>query len=196
VKTVAFERVNVFTDQRFSGNPLVVIPDASGLEDQEMQAIAKEMGTSETTFVFPPEAKEATYKVRIFTPLQEIPFAGHPSLGTAYVMAALGRFPLSEPVTIINQEIKVGVLPLELYVRDGEVEEVIMTQKEAQLGACLTDIEEIASVLGLDKNIIKSTGLDVAAISTGIFQLFIPLPDLQTIKGLRPKFLEMRELEK
>jgi len=67
VKTVAFERVNVFTDQRFSGNPLVVIPDASGLEDQEMQAIAKEMGTSETTFVFPPEAKEATYKVRIFT---------------------------------------------------------------------------------------------------------------------------------
>jgi len=196
MKAVSFHRVNVFTDKYFSGNPLVVIPDALGLEDVEMQLIAKEMATSETTFVFPPESREAAYKVRIFTPNAEIPFAGHPSLGTAYVMAELGRLPVTEPVTIINQELKVGVLPLEIFLKEGEVERVVMTQKETELGACLTDIQELASALGLEKEVIGSTGMDVAIISTGIPQVFVPLPDLRTIRELRPRFLELREQER
>ncbi|MGB9553255.1 MAG: PhzF family phenazine biosynthesis protein, partial [bacterium] len=171
MKTVSFFRVNVFTDKFFSGNPLVVIPDAQGLDDSEMQLIAKEMAVSETTFVFPPESKDAVYKVRIFTPFAEIPFAGHPSLGTAYVMAEMGRFPLTEPVTLINQELRVGVLPLEIFLKDGEVERVVMTQKETEFGACLTDFQELASALGLEKEVIESTGMDVAIVSTGIPQV-------------------------
>jgi len=196
MKVVAFQRVNVFANKYFSGNPLVVVPDALGLDDWEMQSIAKEMATSETTFVFPPQSREAAYKMRIFTPTQEIPFAGHPSLGTAFVMAELGRFPLTEPVTLINQELKVGVLPLEVYVKEGEVERVVMTQKETEFGACLTEVGEVASVLGVEKEVIEITGLDVSIVSTGIPQLFVPFPDLKTVRDLRPRLLELRELER
>ncbi|MCR4428350.1 MAG: PhzF family phenazine biosynthesis protein [Caldiserica bacterium] len=196
MKVFSFHRVNVFTDKFFSGNPLVVLPDAQGLEDAEMQLIAREMGTSETTFVFPSESRDAAYKVRIFTPNAEIPFAGHPSLGTAFVLAELGRFPISEPLTLINQELKVGVLPLEIYIKDGEIDRVVMTQKETEFGAELSDFKELASALGLEAEVIKGTGLSVAIISTGIPQVFVPLPDLQTIRNLRPKFFELREQER
>ncbi len=196
MKTVAFYRVNVFTDKLFSGNPLVVIPDASGLSEGEMQSIAREMGTSETTFVFRPEAKEAAYRVRIFTPAAEIPFAGHPSLGTAFVMADLGRFPLEEPVTVINQELQIGVLPLEIYLRNGEIDRVVMTQKETELGACITGYQELAAALGVEEDLIRGTGLEVAVISTGLPQLFVPLPGLKDVSELKPKFFELREIEK
>ena len=196
MKTVFFRRVNVFTDRAFSGNPLVVVPDAVGLDVEEMQAIAREMGVSETTFVFSPTVKEATYKVRIFTPAQEIPFAGHPSLGTAFVMAELGRFPLVEPSTIIRQELLVGVLPIELEISGGEVVRVVMTQKETELGTPVTEIEDLTEALGIESLAIHRTGLPVEILSTGVPQLFVPLPTLDAVSQLRPKFFELREIER
>src|SRR5215813_10527427 len=80
---------DVFTDTRFGGNPLAVLSDAEGLSDLQMQQIAREFNYSETTFVFPPETGH-TRKVRIFTPSQEVPFAGHPNIGTTFVLAMLG----------------------------------------------------------------------------------------------------------
>jgi trans-2,3-dihydro-3-hydroxyanthranilate isomerase len=82
-----FVTVDVFTDQRFGGNPLAVFPDARGLSDTEMQAVAGEFNLSETTFVLPPEDPQHHARVRIFTPRQELPFAGHPNVGTGYVLA-------------------------------------------------------------------------------------------------------------
>jgi trans-2,3-dihydro-3-hydroxyanthranilate isomerase len=79
--------VNVFTDQRFGGNPLAVFPDAKGMSDEEMQALARQFNLSETTFVLPPENPAHTARVRIFTPAAEMPFAGHPNVGTAFVLA-------------------------------------------------------------------------------------------------------------
>ncbi|QLF68072.1 PhzF family phenazine biosynthesis protein [Peteryoungia desertarenae] len=87
MKTIPFVTVDVFTTERFAGNPLAVITDARGLSDQEMQQIATEFGYSETSFVLPPRDPENTAEVRIFTPVTEIPFAGHPNVGTAYVIA-------------------------------------------------------------------------------------------------------------
>lgn len=84
---IPFSLVDVFTRAPFAGNPLAVVHDASGLSDKTMQAIAREFGFSETTFVLPPEDPETTARVRIFTPSEEIPFAGHPNIGTAYVVA-------------------------------------------------------------------------------------------------------------
>jgi trans-2,3-dihydro-3-hydroxyanthranilate isomerase len=84
---VQFQTVDVFTDQQFGGNPLAVIPDARGLSDAQMQAIANEFNLAETTFVLPPGNPENTARVRIFTPRAEMPFAGHPNVGTAYVLA-------------------------------------------------------------------------------------------------------------
>ena len=82
-----FVTVDVFTDQRFGGNPLAVFPNAAGLSDAQMQAIAREFNLSETTFVLPPDNPQNHARVRIFTPTQEMPFAGHPNVGTGYVLA-------------------------------------------------------------------------------------------------------------
>ncbi len=86
-----FHQVDVFTREPFGGNPLAVFPDAEGLDATTMQKIAREMNCSETTFVLPPSTSDVTARVRIFTPGQELPFAGHPTIGTAFVLDALGR---------------------------------------------------------------------------------------------------------
>jgi trans-2,3-dihydro-3-hydroxyanthranilate isomerase len=88
-----FVTVNVFTDQRFRGNPLAVIPDAAGLTDAQMQSIAAEFNLSETTFVLPPADPRHHARVRIFTPKSEMPFAGHPNVGTGYVLATMAGDP-------------------------------------------------------------------------------------------------------
>ena len=92
-RTYRFVQVDVFTDRVFGGNPLAVFPDPEGLADDELRAIASEKNLSETTFVFPPTLPDAAARVRIFTPSRELPFAGHPTIGTAYVLATLGRLP-------------------------------------------------------------------------------------------------------
>ena len=89
--TYRFVTVDVFTDRRFGGNPLAVFPDARGLSDADMKALAAEFNLSETTFVLPPEDPANTARVRIFTPAGEIPFAGHPNVGTGFVLAREGR---------------------------------------------------------------------------------------------------------
>ncbi len=86
-----FVTVDVFTDRRFGGNPLAVLPDAHGLSDAQMQALAREFNYSETTFVLPPDDPANTARVRIFTPATELPFAGHPNVGTGWVLAGMGR---------------------------------------------------------------------------------------------------------
>jgi trans-2,3-dihydro-3-hydroxyanthranilate isomerase len=93
MRRYAFTTVDVFTDRRFGGNPLAVLTDARGLSDAEMQAIAAEFNLSETTFVLPPDDPANTAGVRIFHRTAEMPFAGHPNVGTAYVLAAAGRAP-------------------------------------------------------------------------------------------------------
>ena len=86
-----FVTVDVFTDTQFGGNPLAVVVDADGLSSEQMQRIAAEFNLAETTFVLPPKAAEHTAYVRIFTPRAEMPFAGHPNVGTAFVLATEGR---------------------------------------------------------------------------------------------------------
>lgn len=90
-RSIEFRTVDVFTTRRFEGNPLAVFPDASALTAAQMQALAAEMNLSETTFVLPPRDPGHTARIRIFTPRTEVPFAGHPNVGTAYVLARLGR---------------------------------------------------------------------------------------------------------
>src|SRR4030095_9768131 len=88
---IEFTTVDVFTDRRFGGNPLAVIPDARGLATEQMQSIAAEFQLPQTTFVLPPQDPAHTAQVRIFTPKAEMPFAGHPNVGTAFVLARMGK---------------------------------------------------------------------------------------------------------
>ena len=111
MNTKAFVIADVFTDEQFGGNQLAVYTDARGLEAATMQNIAREMNYSETTFLLPPE-KGGDYRVRIFTPRSELPFAGHPMVGSAFVIVSEKMKELSEPLTSLNLETGVGMTQL------------------------------------------------------------------------------------
>lgn len=116
---VRFVTVDVFTSQRFCGNPLAVIPDATGLSGAQMQTIASEFNLSETTFVLPPQDPVNTAQVRIFTPRSELPFAGHPNVGTAFVLASAGTAcgrPIDGGRVVFEEE--AGLVPVEI-IKDG-----------------------------------------------------------------------------
>ena len=126
-RVLRVKQVDVFTDHRLAGNPLAVVLDGDGLTADEMQAIAREMNLSETTFVLTPSDPRASYKIRIFTPAKEIPFAGHPSIGTAFALLEEKRISVRGPKVTVHQETGIGVLPIDIYVKDGEVERIVMT---------------------------------------------------------------------
>ena len=138
---------DVFTDTRFGGNQLAVLPEASGLSDRRMQQIAREFNFAESTFVFPPEAGH-TRKVRIFTPATEMPFAGHPNVGTAFALAMAGEFgPIEEPVTVTFEE-KAGLVPVSIERRgDGFWCELTAPQK-LSLGKAIP-VEKVAMAVSL-----------------------------------------------
>jgi len=181
-----FWRVDVFTDTPLTGNPLAVFPRATGLSPAEMHAIAREMNISETTFVFPASSPTAHYRNRIFTPHGEIPFAGHPSIGTAYVAAVEGLIPHPDGASVVYQELEIGILPLELLVEGGQVRKIVMTQGEPALGTILKNVEPLAKALGVGVRDIGPKGLLPQVASAGIESLQIPMRDVDTVKALDP----------
>jgi trans-2,3-dihydro-3-hydroxyanthranilate isomerase len=196
MKTCHFLQVDVFTDRPFGGNPLAVFPDAEGLTSEEMQSLAVEMNLSETTFVLPPTTPQADFEVRIFTPAKEIPFAGHPVVGTHWVLAHLGRVAMQEPVTRVSFELGVGVLPADLHVTDGQVERVVMTQGRPVFYPVLEDVKGVAAALGLEPNAILDTGLPVQPVSTGLPQLIVPVKSLKDVQRLNPAHLDVPALSR
>ncbi|MDY7075574.1 MAG: PhzF family phenazine biosynthesis protein [Chloroflexota bacterium] len=184
MKEYRFIQVDVFTAKPFGGNPLAVFPEAEGLTTEEMQRLAREMNLSETTFVLPPQASGADFKVRIFTPVAELPFAGHPVVGTHWVLAHLGRVELREPVTQVCLELGVGVLPADLYVVGGRVERVVMTQGHPTFHGVLEDVTGLAEGLGISPEAIVETGLPVQVVSTGVPQMMVPVRSLTKVQGL------------
>jgi trans-2,3-dihydro-3-hydroxyanthranilate isomerase len=129
---------DVFTATRFGGNQLAVLPDAQGLSDRQMQQIAREFNFSESTFVFPPEAGH-TRKVRIFTPSIEVPFAGHPNVGTAFVLATAGEFGAIEPEVRVTFEEKAGLVSVTVRRReDGLIGCELTAPQRLSLGKTVT----------------------------------------------------------
>ena len=196
MKEYHFIQVDVFTDRPFGGNPLAVFPEAEGLTTEEMQRLAREMNLSETTFVLPPQAPGADFKVRIFTPAKELPFAGHPVVGTHWALAHLGRVDLSEPVTQVSFELGVGVLPAALHVAGGQVERVVMTQDRPTFQALLEDVADLAEGLGLVPEAITETGLPVQVVSTGVPQMMVPVRSLAEVQALNPAQLNVAALNR
>jgi len=137
---LAYQVVDVFTDRAFAGNPLAVVLDGGELTTEQMQAIAREFNLSETTFPMAAESAEASYRLRIFTPSTELPFAGHPSIGSAWLMRELGRVSGGRVV----QECGAGLLPLTL---DGD--RVTLTGGTPSIGPVLDEAAALRAV-GLD----------------------------------------------
>jgi len=184
VRHYPFIQADVFTEVIFGGNPVAVFPDAEGLSDDEMQQIAREMNLSETTFVLHPTDPQADVRVRFFTPSAELPFAGHPTIGTHVVMASLGRYEISGPVTRIWQQVGVGTLPVDLITNgEGLTNRAVMTQGEARHGGVYDDAETLAEALGLDAEDLHPD-LPAQVYSTGLPGLIIPVATLDAIQRI------------
>lgn len=186
MRKVAFTQVDVFTSRPFTGNPLAVVGDAQGLTGEEMQLIAREMNLSETTFVLPPTAREAAYRMRIFTPAQELPYAGHPSVGTAWLLARQGRFRTKPPATRVFQEVPAGVLPMDIETAaDGTVTAVWTTQAPPAFEAPERDRDGLAKALGLRADDLHPT-LPPQVVSTGLPWLVTPLREVSALDQIAP----------
>jgi trans-2,3-dihydro-3-hydroxyanthranilate isomerase len=184
VREYHFVQADVFTSVVFGGNPVAVFPDAEGLSKGEMQKIARELNLSETTFVLPPTDPDADVHVRFFTPATELPFAGHPTIGTHVVLAQLGRYEIIGPVTRIWQQIQVGTLPVDLITDpDGTTNRAVMTQDEARHGPILEDSGRLAEAMGLEMQDIHPD-LPVQVFSTGLPGLIVPLVSLDAIRRI------------
>lgn len=186
--------VDVFTDRAFGGNPLAVFPDGQGITSAEMQALAKELNLSETTFVLPAEQAEHDYKLRIFTPALELPMAGHPTLGTSFVLAHEGMVKLVEGETRITLEERVGPIPVSFQARSGSVKSIEMQQPLPSFGERFERREVIAEMLSLSPTDLDET-LPLEIVSCGVPFLFVPLKSLEAIKRLSFKrYVHDREL--
>lgn len=168
-----FRLLNVFAiaGDPFSGNPLAVFEDARGLSDEQMQAIARQMNLSETTFIFPCE--RASAKVRIYTPSFEMPFAGHPTLGTAHVVRSLGH--AGDRLTL---EMKAGIIPVAAQGNRWELQ-----ANAAKTRPIAASHAELAQMLGLD---VADIGERPLWVDTGSEQLVIPLRSVAAIERAVP----------
>jgi trans-2,3-dihydro-3-hydroxyanthranilate isomerase len=172
-----FHTADVFTDHLHGGNPLAVIPDARGLSDAQMQAITREFNYSETVFVFPPVDNGHTRKVRIFTPGTELPFAGPPTVGCAFVLASIGAIPLSGDETRIVLEEGVGPVRVLIRAKNGKpVFSQLTSAKLPEINDPPPPPETLCEILSLEpSHIVADDMLEPEAVSVGVPYLFIPL---------------------
>ena len=173
--------IDTFTDTPFTGNPCAVIPDATGLTDVQMQAIARETNLPETSFVFPSE--RADFRVRYFTPTRELPFAGHPTIATAFTLAQEGLIPVVEPVTRLRLEFEIGILPVDIHIRDGQISTIEMTQLAPTFGRTFT-AAETAPCFSLEISDLRSD-CPPQVVSTGVAFLIVPAIGIQTLNKAR-----------
>jgi trans-2,3-dihydro-3-hydroxyanthranilate isomerase len=166
-------QLDVFTTKPFAGNPLAVITDGDGLSRDRMQAIAREMNLSETVFIQRPTNNRALARLRIFTTTRELPLAGHPVIGTWFLMAELGVVPAQEGSVHILQQTGAGILQVEISFRQGRPSTVTMTQKPARFARARFSRAALAQALGLQPGDLAPS-LPVEFVSTGIFNLMIP----------------------
>jgi trans-2,3-dihydro-3-hydroxyanthranilate isomerase len=177
--------LDVFTDQLFAGNQLAVYLDPPrDLSDAVMQAIAREMAFSETTFVFPPDAPGTDCRVRIFTPARELPMAGHPTIGTAFALAHAGRIGADRASTVFGEG--VGPIRVDLEWQDGALRFAWMTQPAPVFGASLERLHTLASAIGLQPGDLRPHGWPVQEVSCGAPFLIIPVASRAAVDRAAP----------
>jgi PhzF family phenazine biosynthesis protein len=180
MRTRKFKQVDVFTDRPFFGNPVAVVLDASGIDAEEMQRIAAWTNLSETTFVLPAEASGADYRLRIFTPADELPFAGHPTIGSAHAVLEAGVVPAG--TRELRQECGAGVLPIRVE-GDGAGRLIFARAPEAKvLRDFSASVEALSEALGTR----VSGEPPPASMDNGPVHLFVRLESADAIRRLRP----------
>jgi trans-2,3-dihydro-3-hydroxyanthranilate isomerase len=179
-RTYRYQIVDVFTDRPFGGNQLAVVLDADGLADDEMQAIAREFNFSETTFVLPPVSPGAAKRVRIFTPGHEMPFAGHPTVGTTFVLHREGIIKLEGDHTEAVLDENIGPVVVRLEREGDDLGMIWMQHRSPQWGTIIADRAAIARILGLEPGDLLDLPLQI--VSTGVPYLLVGVRDIATIR--------------
>lgn len=179
---------DVFTSERFGGNQLAVFPNAKSLPAELMLPITREFNFSETTFVLPPDDPRHTCRVRIFSPAGEIPFAGHPTVGTAFVLATIGQIKLTGDETRIVLEEGVGPVRVTIRAKDGKPDFAQLTvAKLPEFGPSPPSTADLARILGLDAGEVLDGGVGPEAVSCGLPFLFVPVRDRKSLARARPR---------
>lgn len=182
----SYHTADVFTATRFGGNQLAVLPEATGLTSEQMLAIAREFNYSESTFVFPPDDPAHARRVRIFTPGGEVPFAGHPTVGTAHVLAATGAIPLTGDETEIVLEENVGPVPVRIRAREGRpVFAQLSVAKLPEAGPPLPSNAQLAEILALREDELLSGDWAPQVVSCGMPFSFVPLRNRDAVRRAR-----------
>jgi trans-2,3-dihydro-3-hydroxyanthranilate isomerase len=177
---------DVFTDQPFGGNQLAVFPDARAIPERRLLDVTREFNFSETTFVYPPSDARYTRRVRIFTPGGEVPFAGHPTVGTAHVLAAMGEIPLTGETTRIVLEEQVGPVPVSIRSAGGRPTFAqLSVAKLPERGPAPPARRDLATVLSLDVDDLSDDDWSPEAYSCGLPFLFVPLRDRDAVRRAR-----------
>jgi len=190
---VQFYTCDVFTDVRFGGNPLAVLPDATGLSSVQMQQIAREFNFSESTFVLPSHGGH-TRHVRIFTPTQEIPFAGHPNIGTAFVLSSIGEIGnIDEGLNIVFEE-KAGPVPISIRQVGADIWCELKAPEPLSLGQSI-DLDLIAAALSLvSEDIVTSTHEPIVA-SVGLPFVIVELDSRLALERARSYLPAIEEIQ-
>jgi trans-2,3-dihydro-3-hydroxyanthranilate isomerase len=191
MQKLPFYILDVFAEEKYAGNQLAVVRDAADISDSQMQKITKEMNYSETTFILSDEPREGGYDVRIFTPAAEVPFAGHPTLGTAFVI----RHEIAkQAVDTINLNLKVGQIPVSFSYSDGKPDVLWMRQIEPVFGQTIVSTD-MSDVLSLDGGDVEER-FPIKEVSTGMFFVIVPLKTLDAVKRakvVRDKYFQLIE---
>jgi len=172
--------VDVFSEKKYAGNQLGVFPDASNLSQEQMQQLAKEINYSETTFILSREPRDGGYDVRIFTPEKEVPFAGHPTLGTAFIIQ---QEVIEQPVEEVVLNLKVGQIPVSFSYGTEGPENLMMKQKEPSFGSVI-EAQTVSEVLGLEKADLDED-FPLQQVSTGLPFIIVPLKTLEGLLRVR-----------
>jgi trans-2,3-dihydro-3-hydroxyanthranilate isomerase len=180
-----FFTCDVFTDTRFGGNQLAVHPEAEGLTAEQMQQIAREFNFSETTFVLPPEQGHDR-RVRIFTPTQEVPFAGHPNVGTAFVLAKTGALGAPGAPRTVTFEEDAGLVAVTIERREGErIACELKAPQRLSVGSAVPR-EAVAAAVGLTADDIVATAHEPMVASVGLPFVIAELRDRDALERARP----------
>ena len=189
-----FHTLDVFTETRFGGNPLAVVLDAEGIDDESMQKVTREFNLSETVFVLKPDSSQHTAKLRIFTPARELPFAGHPTVGTACLLAGLKSAGKPGKQTLALEE-KIGLIKAEVVVGSGESAEAeFVAAKLPEAIVKAPPVERLAEALSLEPKDIGFEGHAPRCYSAGNAHTFVPVASLDPIRRIKPNMQRWSEV--
>lgn len=190
MKRIKIKKVDAFTSEPFAGNPAGVVTDADGLGEEEMQKIAREINISETAFVFEPDNSLADFKLRFFTPSEEVPLCGHATVAAFHALAEEGRINRDSRIAALKQQTGAGILQVEIRFADNKPEKIIMAQNLPKFFNPRLSRSAIAKILNIKEKQLGSLPLEI--VSTGLPFLIVPIHKLSTIENMIPDFETMK----